>query len=48
LDTLQQMSKDPSAKIYMPYEVSSFISSLGLVKEALSEQKEQRTTDDPA
>jgi regulator of protease activity HflC (stomatin/prohibitin superfamily) len=38
LDALKEMSKDPSAKIYMPYEVSSFVSSLGLVKEAFSDQ----------
>lgn len=38
LEALQQMSKDPSAKIYMPYEVSSFVSSLGLVKEAFTDQ----------
>jgi len=37
LETLKAMSKDPSAKIYMPYEVSSFISSLGVIKEMFSE-----------
>ncbi len=44
LDALKEMSKDPSAKIYMPYEVSSFVSSLGLVKEAFSDQ--DKTTKD--
>lgn len=37
LETLQAMSKDPSAKIYMPYEVSAFIGSLGVIKEMFSE-----------
>lgn len=49
LDALQQMSKDPSAKIYMPYEVSSFVSSLGMVKEVFADQDKdsQNRKEDP-
>ncbi len=39
LQALQQMAKDPAAKVYMPYEISSFISSLGLVKDVFAGEK---------
>jgi len=46
LQALQQMAKDPAAKVYMPYEISSFISSLGLVKDVFSGEKEGETSRD--
>lgn len=46
LDTLKQMSKDPAAKIYMPYEISSFVSNLGMIKEVFTDQTPSKSGPD--